>query len=198
MIKCFLMGLRHSNNVASACAPEGAALAHELIEDVASSGEMPFDFTLKALTVKRDGIHYSNDFSLVKTVWADYQPNSLAWPLFSERLKVLIEENLTGKEAVKWIPCNVCCDCDARKYYIPLFTRELDVLDKEKCFYTGNGCLIKPAFSPLKIRDYGIFPKPAKNNLWRITSAVYVSEKVRSEVKKAKMPEISFEQVLTV
>lgn len=192
------MGLRHSNNVASACAPEGAALAHELIEDVASSGEMQFDFTLKVLSVKHGGIHYSNDFSLVKRVWADYQPNSLAWPLFSERLKALIEENLTGKEAVEWILCNVCCGCDTRKYYIPLFTKELDVLDEEKSFYSVSGCLIKPAFSPLKIRDYGIFPKPAKNNLWRITSAVYVSEKVRSEVKKAKMPEISFEQVLVV
>ena len=197
-MKCFLMGLRHGNNVASACAPEGAALAHELIEAVASSGEMPFDFTLKALIVERGGIRYSNDFSLVKTVWADYQPNSLAWPLFSERLKVLIEENLTGKEAVKWISCNVCCGCDTRKYYIPLFTKELDVLDEGKCFYSGNGCLVKPAFSSLKIRDLGIFPKPAKNNLWKITSAVYVSEKVRNEVKKAKMHEISFEPVLTV
>lgn len=197
-MKCFLIGLRHSNNVASACAPEGTGLAHELIENVANSGEMPFDFTLKALTAKRDGIHYSNDFSLVKTVWADWLPNSLAWPLFSEKLKVLVEENLTGKEAVEWILCNVCCGCDTRKYYIPLFTKELDVLDEEKSFYSVSGCLIKPAFSSLKIRDFGIFPKPAKNNLWRITSAVYVSEKVRNVIIKAKMREICFEPALVV
>ncbi len=166
--------------------------------DVVKSGELPFDFTLKALIVERGGIRYSNDFSLVKKVWADYQPNSLAWPLFSEKLRSLVEENLTGKEAVKWIPCNVCCSDECREYYIPLFTKELDVLDEEKCFYSGNGCLVKPAFSSLKIKDYGIFPKPAKNNLWRITSAVYVSEKMRNEVKKAKMPEICFEPVLVV
>ncbi len=198
MMKWFLMGLRHSNNVASACAPEGVGLAHELIGNVVKSGKVPFGFTLKALTVERGGIHYSNDFSLVKTVWTDYLPNSLAWPLFSEKLKLLVEENLTGKEAVKWIPCNVCCEGECREYYIPLFTKELDVLDEERCFYSDSGCLIKPAFSSQKIQDYGIFPKPAKNGLWHITTAIYVSEKTRNEIKRAKMPEICFEPALVV
>ena len=85
VMKYYLMGLKHFKNVAIACAPDNVGLAHELIGALRDSEVMPFDFTLKALTVKSDGIHYSNDFSRVETIWLDYQPNSLAWPLFSER-----------------------------------------------------------------------------------------------------------------
>lgn len=99
-MKYYLMGLKHFKNVAIACAPDNVGLAHELIGALRDSEVMPFDFTLKALTVKSDGIHYSNDFSRVETIWLDYQPNSLAWPLFSERLKNSIEEMLTEKKAL--------------------------------------------------------------------------------------------------
>ena len=124
-MKYFLMGLKHFKNVAIACAPDNVGLAHELIGALRESEVMPFDFTLKALTVKSDGIHYSNDFSRVETIWLDYQPNSLAWPLFSEKLKKLIEKMLTGKEGLKWISCNICCGKETRTYYIPHFIEEV-------------------------------------------------------------------------
>lgn len=76
-MKYYLMGLKHFKNVAIACAPDNVGLAHELIGALRESDVMPFDFTLKALMVKSDGIHYSNDFSRVETIWLDYQPNSL-------------------------------------------------------------------------------------------------------------------------
>ena len=164
-MKYFLMGLKHFKNVAIACAPDNVGLAHELIGALRESEVMPFDFTLKALTVKSDGIHYSNDFSRVETIWLDYQPNSLAWPLFSEKIKNLIKKMLTGKEGLKWISCNICCGKETRTYYIPHFIEELDVLNKDKCFYSNNGGLIKPAYSSLKIKDYSIFPKTAMNDL---------------------------------
>lgn len=146
-MKYFLMGLKHFKNVAIACAPDNVGLAHELIGALRESEVMPFDFTLKALTVKSDGIHYSNDFSRVETIWLDYQPNSLAWPLFSERLKILIDKMLTGKEGLKWISCNICYGKETRIYYIPHFIKELDVLNKDKCLYSNNGGLIKPVYS---------------------------------------------------
>ena len=179
-MKYFLMGLKHFKNVAIACAPDNVGLAHELIGALRESEVMPFDFTLKVLTVKSDGIHYSNDFSRVETIWLDYQPNSLAWPLFSEKLKKLIEKMLTGKEGLKWISCNICCGKETRTYYIPHFIEELDVLNKDKCFYSNNGGLIKPAYSFLKIKDYSIFPKPAMNDLWQITAAICISDKVKT------------------
>lgn len=46
------MGLKHFKNVAIACAPDNVGLAHELIGALRESEVMPFDFTLKALTVK--------------------------------------------------------------------------------------------------------------------------------------------------
>ena len=60
-MKYYLMGLKHFKNVAIACAPDNVGLAHELIGALRDSEVMPFAFTLKALTAKSDGIHYSND-----------------------------------------------------------------------------------------------------------------------------------------
>lgn len=195
LMKYYLMGLKHFKNVAIACAPDNVGLAHELIGALRDSEVMPFDFTLKALTVKSDGIHYSNDFSRVETIWLDYQPNSLAWPLFSERLKNTIEEMLTGKEGLKWISCNICYGKEVRTYYIPHFIEELDVLNKDKCFYSNNGGLIKPAYSSLKIKDYSIFPKPAMNDLWQITAAICISDKVKNALMKANISNIAYEAV---
>ena len=194
----FLMGLKHFKNVAIACAPDNVGLAHELIGTLSELEAMPFDFNLKALTVKSNGIHYSNDFSLVEHVWLDYQPNNLAWPLFSEKLKNLIETALTGREKLKWISCNICYKNEIRKYYIPYFTEGLDVLNKEKSFYANNGNLIKPAFSYRKIQDYSIFPKPSMNNLWQITAAICISDKVKKEIMKSKILCLNYEAILIV
>lgn len=168
------MGLKHFKNVAIACAPDNVGLAHELIGALRESEVMPFDFTLKALTVKSDGI---------------------PWPLFSEKLKNLIEKMLTGKEGLKWISCNICCGKETRTYYIPHFIEELDVLNKDKCFYSNNGGLIKPAYSSLKIKDYSIFPKPAMNDLWQITAAICISDKVKNALMKANISNIAYEAV---
>lgn len=46
---------------------------------------------------------------------------------------------LTGKEGLKWISCNICYGEKTRTYYIPHFIEELDVLNKDKCFYSNNG-----------------------------------------------------------
>lgn len=195
-MKYYLMGLKHCNNVASACTPPNTALAHELIDGVVKLERTPFDFTIKALTVKHDGIHYSDDLSIIRTIWLNYQPNSLAWPLFSEKLRTIIERLLTGKEGVRWISSNVCYKNEIREYYIPYFTKELDVLNKRKCLYSNNGSLIKPAFSLQKIQEYSMFPKPSTNGLWQITSAIYISDKVKEELIKAKISGLAFEPTL--
>lgn len=192
----FFMGLKHFKNVAIACAPDNVGLAHELIGAIKDSDVMPFDFTIKALTVKRDGIHYSNDFSAIETIWLDYQPNSLAWPFFSEKLKNLIEKMLTGEEELRWISCNVCHGNEVRKYYIPHFTKELDVLNKEKSFYSNNGSLIRPVFSSVKIQDYSVFPKPSINDLWQVTMAICISDKVKREIMKSKISCVNYEAII--
>jgi hypothetical protein len=102
---------------------------------------------------------------------------------------------LTGKEGLKWISCNICCGKETRTYYIPHFIEELDVLNKDKCFYSNNGGLIKPAYSSLKIKDYSIFPKPAMNDLWQITAAICISDKVKNALMKANISNIAYEAV---
>lgn len=79
--------------------------------------------------------------------------------------------------------------------FIPHFIEELDVLNKDKCFYSNNSGLIKPAYSSLKIKDYSIFPKPAMNDLWQITAAICISDKVKNALMKANISNIAYEAV---
>lgn len=59
------------------------------------------------LDVGKNGLIESNDLSDLKEIWLDYQQNSLAWPLMSERLKSIIEANLKQNEQIDWIECKV-------------------------------------------------------------------------------------------
>ena len=61
--------------------------------------------------------------------------------------------------------------------------------------YSNNGGLIKPAYSSLKIKDYSIFPKPAMNDLWQITAAICISDKVKNALMKANISNIAYEAV---
>lgn len=92
----YLLSGKNNPKVASAFAPEGTKLAHELITELDDANELPFKLNLVKLTVGKNGLIKSNDLSDLKEIWLDYQPNSLAWPLMSEKLKGVIENNLTG------------------------------------------------------------------------------------------------------
>ncbi len=54
-----------------------------------------------------DELIKSVDLCGFNPIWLDYQPNSLAWPLMSERVKLLIEKNLTGTEQLTWVSENL-------------------------------------------------------------------------------------------
>lgn len=113
-------------------------LSHELISNVKGMHELPFELELKKVVSTKIGLRVNNDLSDVKYLWIDYQPNNLAWPLMSEKLKAVIERNLTGKESIDWITTNVNGKGEGRKYFIPFFNKKLDVLDYAKnlvCFW---------------------------------------------------------------
>jgi len=191
----YLLSGKNNPKVASAFAPEGTKLAHELIPELDIVDELPFELNLVKLTIGKNGLIESSDLSDLKEIWQDYQPNSLAWPMMSEKLKSVIEKNLTGNEGIDWISAIVRTSGERRMYYIPRFSKMLDVLDAQKTiFIQGTDRIIKPVFSLSKINKYSIFHQPAAHNLWKITSALYVNEALKKAVQKDKLTGIDFEK----
>ena len=181
---------------ASAYAPKGTKLAMDLISELNGINEIPFELSLVKLDVGKSGLIKSNDLTGLKEVWLDYQPNNLAWPLMSERLKSVIEANLTGNEQIDWIACNVKNGTGEKTYFVLRFNKMLDVLDIQKTmFVQGTDHIIRPVFATSKISSYNIFTKPSSHDLWKITSGLYVSEALKKAIQQAKLTGIVFEKV---
>lgn len=181
--------------LASAFAPKGSKADHELIKELNGKNKLPFELSLIKLDVGKNGLIESNDLSGLKEIWLDYQPNSLAWPLMSERLKSIIEANLTENEQIDWIECKVKNGTEQRTYFILRFNKMLDVLDKQKTlFVQGTDHIIRPVFASSKINAYNIFSAPSSYELWKITPGLYVSDTLKKPIQKAKLTGIDFEK----
>ena len=80
---------------------------------------MPFDLHLRSVKLTRNDLIESRDLTKIKHLWVDYQPNVLAWPLMSQKMKELVESFLTGKEGIAWMKTTVRTPDDLREYFIP-------------------------------------------------------------------------------
>lgn len=195
MSNYYLLSWKHTPELASAIALNETKLDHELISALNGKNHLPFDFQLKRVKETKDGIITDGDLSALNEVWLDYQPNSLVWPLMSERLKSLIEVNLTGNEQIDWIACNVKSTSEERSYFILRFNKMLDVLDMQKTlFIQGTDHIIRPVFASSKVSAYNIFSKPSSHDLWKITSGLYISDALKRAIQKAKLTGIDFEK----
>jgi len=196
MEKYYLLSWKNRKEpVASAFAPKGSKLAQDLISELNGINKLPFDFSLVKLDVGKNSLIESNDLSDLKEIWLDYQPNSLAWPLMSERLKSIIEANLKRNEQIDWIKCKVKNGSEERAYYILRFNEMLDVLDMQKTmFVQGTDHIIRPVFASSKIASYSIFSRPSSHYMWKITSGLYISDILKKAIQKAKLTGMDFEK----
>lgn len=168
-------------------------LSHELISDVIGRIELPFELFLKKVTTGKNGLQVSDDLSEIKHLWQDYQPNNLAWPLMSERMKNIISDHLTGNEGLVWIKAIVNGNNESKEYFIPRFSYKLDVIDEQKTmFVSGTNHIIIPVFSYAKIANYSLFFVP--QDYWEITSGLYVSDALKNAIQKAKLTGVDFEK----
>lgn len=191
----YSVNVKDKAEIASAFAPEETKLAYELISDLEDLKELPFELSLVKLTTTNKGLVKSENLTNMEEIWLDYQPNSLAWPLFSEKVKLLVEENLTGQEGVNWIRAKINFKEESRYYYIPRFGKKLDVLNKDKSmFVPGTTLVIKPYFSLKKILDLNMFNKPSE--FWQITPSIYFSEKIKTVLQQASVIGIKFNKTL--
>jgi hypothetical protein len=197
----YLLGGKNHSPAASAFAPKEIRQKDEvgLIKTLEAVQELPFTFTLIKLSITRKGLVESSDLTGIKTIWLDYQPNSQAWPLFSERMKGVIEEYLTGKEKVSWISAIISGNGEIRTYFIPRFNQALDVLDiNNTSFVPGTDHIIQPVFSYNKIKNYSVIHDPALANLWKITSGFYVNEKIKKAITKESLTGVVFERTAVI
>jgi hypothetical protein len=195
MSNYFFLSGKNPPKVASAFAPEGTKLSQDLIPELDGINNLPFDLGLVKLSIGKNGLIESNDLGDLTEIWLDYQPNSLAWPLMSERLKTTIESQLTGNESIDWITAIIKGNGEQKIYYVPRFNKMLDVLDMQKTmFVQGTDHIIRPVFSISKIGLYSMFSKPSSHNLWRITSGLYVSEAIKKAIQKQKLTGLDFEK----
>lgn len=119
---------------------------------------MPLDFELKKVKEDEDGLIVSTDITDLTEPWVDYQPNSLAWPIMSSKMKNIIENNLTGMEGIEWIKATINGRGEKRVYYILRFTKKLNVLNSEHTKYIpGTDQILKPCFSLLKVLSFSMF-----------------------------------------
>lgn len=195
MSNYFLLSWKHKPELASAFAVIESVPDNELIPSLDGKKVLPFSFELRKVTEAKDGIVTSGDLGVLNEVWLDYQPNNLAWPLMSSRLKSLVEANLTGNEQIDWIECKVKNGSEERVYFVLRFNQILDVLDLQKTmFVQGTDVIIKPVFSQDKVHKYNVFmaATPGYGQLWKITSGLYVSEVLKKAIQKAKLTGTDF------
>lgn len=200
--KIYFMSVAERQQTAIATASEEGLWWWEKADELEKSGMLPINLTLKHPFFRNCRLCFDDDFSTIKHVWEDCQLNCELLILCSDRLKAVIDENRTGQEPMKWISCHIIHNEEDRIYYFPLFTEAPDVLDVDNCYY-GNRehkpeNIIKPTFDYSKVKTYAIFPLNygGESNMWRVPSAVYVSEKLKRAIIKAGMQKgIYFNQV---
>jgi hypothetical protein len=167
-----------------------------LVSILANSGALPFDLTLVRVTPHLSGINVSPGLSGLPDIWLDHMPNNLAWPIFSAKLKEIVDNHLNHDEDVYWISANVSGCGESREYYVPRLGTMHDVLDNDKTSYvTGTGHVIRPWFAATKLNNLSIFPLPQEYDLWKITSSLYFRESLKRAMEMEGVTGVAFEQV---
>lgn len=182
----FLISCKSTQQIPILYAPDDAPLAFEVISIIRGKALLPFSMVYK-----------ENKLSEYDLGELDYQSNSFAWPFFSDKLRDIIQENLTGEEGLDWVTVNCKSSSQNCEYYIPRFSRKLDVLnDSATLFNKRNGKIIKPTYSESKVSNLSVFHKPLSNGLWEITSSFYISESIKKIIEKESLLGVEFEKII--
>lgn len=192
----YFLGSKIKRRTAFADTQGETPIAHELVPDVIGKTQLPFDLHLKDSKLVKGELIVSNDLDDVKHLWQDYQPNHLAWPLMSRRMMQVVSSMLTGKEGIFWIRANVRSADDCRDYYIPEFTKELDVLDETRTIYAdGTSLVVKPVFSLKKVYHLNFFHIPRDTP---ISTSIIVSNQLVEAMIKEGLTGVDFGKMSAV
>lgn len=151
-------------------------------------------FILKNTELQGGEVIYNDDFSVYDDVWSDILPTNITSLLFSEKLKTIITDYLTGHEMLTWLPVKVVLKNEKRQYYFMSFERKLNVLNKEKSIFleSDKDCIVMSFFSSEKLKKYSLFCEPREN--YFLPTNVYFTDKLMKVIKGLKIPDIGFEE----
>ena len=173
-------------------------ISYELVPSLEGKNRLPFDLFSKNVNIIQGEFVLNDDLTSLNFIWLDFLPNCLAWPMMSERMKEIIRNDLTGLEEVDWVMVNVRLAEEQRPYFIPRFSKELDVLNFQETTYVPNTKhIIKPCFSIEKVEKYSIFYKPISHFSWSMPHSIYINEIVKDSLLKANITGIEFDLVAT-
>jgi len=171
-MKYYYLSWDNRGNATIAKAPPGT-LGIELAPKLQDRNELPFELLVD------------------KGELLDYQPNTIAWPLMSDKLKNILTYYLTGSESLSWVNARVVTGDKSVNYYIPRFDKSLDVLDTTKTIFAGNNFVVKACISIEKASRYSYFSLPDLP----FTSRIIVSEKIKDCVTLNNLTGMRFELV---
>ncbi len=173
-------------------------LPYELIPLLEDKREFITDCYFKKISVGKDSLIYE-DAEENAEVWTDYPANYFAWPIMSEKLKDIIESSATGQEGIDFIKLKVRHYSLEKIYYLLRFNKAIDSIDKENTlFVKDTDLIIKPVFRADKLDQYHIFYKPQAYDLWRISSAIYVTGEVKRAIIKSGIKDVKFSKARVV
>ena len=172
-----------------AYAPKGIPTSHEIREGISIENTHSIPFSMELHDIRITSKLLVGD---VSDRFYDFQPNNMAWPIMSEKMKSIIDSHLTGLEYIEWKEVTINGKTESRKYYVPFFKRKLDILNMSETVLSPYGIIMIPCFDKEKIQGLAAFHCPDFD--WRIPLKFYVNELIKKDLAKAAIKEISFSQ----
>jgi len=195
-VRCYMLDAITSQKCCIGITPSDDSLVYgEDLEKLFYKKEFFKDrFYLVTILVTRKGLKYIKEVDLANTPLADYLCNDRAWPLLSERVKVIIDSHLTGEEGLEWVKVNI----DGPNgmswiYYVPTFWKELDVLNHQKTTYIEPGFIRRIVLDPEKIKNLAIFREPTATEC--VTPSLYITHDLKTALQQAELSGIKFPKV---
>ena len=162
-----------------AISPGGGKTLIDWMEAIESNKRFPFQYRLSP-----------------KMSLDDYIADDLGVPLFSEQVRNIIDELMTGEEGIEWYEVPVVQSRNQYRYFAPKFTRTLDILNEDSSLYGVNkSILIKAVLSTEKIKKYSIVPIVGSSEAFFFPTRIAISDRVKKALKKARMSGISFSPI---
>mgnify|MGYP001673373634 FL=1 len=152
-----------------AISPDGKKTLIDWMEAIESNRRFPFQYRLSP-----------------KMSLDDYIADDLGVPLFSEQVRNIIDELMTGEEEIEWYEVSVVQSINQYLYFAPKFTRTLDILNEDSSLYGVNkSILIKAVLSAEKIKKYSIVPIVGSSEAFFFPTRIAISDRVKKALKKS-------------
>ncbi|MGI4872732.1 MAG: hypothetical protein ACRYFX_16350 [Janthinobacterium lividum] len=190
----FYLASLGGGSIAVACPPENTPPAYLLADAQIGKNKLPFDLALKNIVFDKNGSKELDNLQSLKHIWLDYQPNCLAWPIFSDKLADILSSNASPEADINWIDVTINKGTEeSRKYHILRFNSQQEVLNREESLFSGSSLdfLVRPVFARESIKDLALFC--SLYTFPTITGSLYVNSAIKLAIRAAKLSGVIFE-----